>query len=118
MEPFDLQQLVGMQYTLHVGQQRETVTVLKAEVIYEIMKAHAMLLDTEGFEHFEMLDFFTGFESSPHNITWFSSYQLPKLEVRAAMQAIREGNSIAVAEWLVPDPTNPTKDPVERKKKA
>lgn len=118
MEKFDLQQLMGTQYTLTVGQEKATVTVLKAEVIYEIMKAHAMLLDSEGFEHFELLDFFTGFETSPYNISWYSSYQLPKLEVRAAMQAVREGNCIAVAEWLVPDPTNPIKEPLGRSKKA
>jgi len=106
MELFDLKTIGGMKFNVSTERGVTTVKVIPAELVYEIIKAHALLL-----EHPEMagtdnlLDLFTGFVDSPFEISWYSSTTDETPPMRAVMQAVKEGNQVVVVERL------PLRDP-------
>lgn len=116
--PFDLRQLFSNSYKFDISGSYQTacVYVVRTELLYEVIRAHTLLLqDPEHCGTDDLLELFTGFVPSPYDITWFSSYNPNKIVERAAMKAAQEGNMFAVAELLTVDNNNP---PMQRVKKA
>jgi hypothetical protein len=110
-EPFDLNSLfqTSIAFDITGSYQVNRVYVMKAELIYEIIRAHTLLMedpniDTPG----ELVDLFTGFVDSPYDITWYASNNGTKIVERAAMQAAKQGNMFAIAEYIPIDRNDPS----------
>ena len=110
---FDLSQLFGDAFTFDTSgsYQTDTVYVVKAELLYEVIRAHVMIMENPKLMQSpemptDIVGFFTGFVKSPQHLTWYSDYNPNKIVERAAMAGAKEGNTFAVAELLTVDHNN------------
>ena len=110
---FDLMQLFGdaIKFNVSGSYKSEQVYVLRAELLYEVIKAHVMIMENPSLMQSpempeDIIGFFTGFVDSPYSITWYSDYNPNKIVERAAMAGAKEGNMFAVAELLTVDHNN------------
>ena len=104
MPLFDLQKVGGTNFTVQDKTTGEEfiVKVIKAELLFEIMRAHQMQMEILGLvaEGVELVDLFEGFVQSPNDITWFTTTNHKLIPTKAVRQASKEGNRICVVELL------------------
>lgn len=101
MDKFDLSTLTGASFNVidEMGATK-TVKAIRAELLFEVIRAHTLLIEDPHCEVTELLDLFTGFIDSPYDVTWFTTTD-PKQPVEQAIkQAVMEGNEIVVIEIL------------------
>ena len=107
MPLFDLQKVGGTNYTVQDKTTGEefVVKVIKAELLYEIMRAHTLQMEILGLvaEGVELVDLFEGFVQRPEDITWFATENYKLIPTKAIKEACKEGNRIAVVEVLPND---------------
>ncbi len=100
MPKFDLSTLGGAQFTLATNDNIVQIKVLKSELVFEVIKAHTLLLDDPNCETTDLIDLFTGFVQTPYHITWVTTSN-PNLPLeRVVEQTIKEGNTLAVVEII------------------
>jgi len=92
----------GPQFNVHNTGTSELITikVLKAELVYDIIRLHTAVLDEPDCEVDELIDMFTGFSQSPYHITWYTTDEPREAISRAVMQAAAEGNELCVLELI------------------
>ena len=101
MDKFNLSTLSGASFNVidEMGATK-TVKVVRADLLFEVIRAHTLLIDDPHCEVTELLDLFTGFIKSPFDVTWYTTTD-PKQPVQDAIkQAVMEGNEIVVIEIL------------------
>ena len=101
MEPFDLQSIGGMQYNVQNGRGDViTIKIIKAELLFQIVKAHTLMLEDPHCAVTNLIELFTGFVATPFDVSWFTTTNPENVEQRAVMQAAKEGNRIVIIEMI------------------
>lgn len=124
MPLFDLKSVGGTTYNVQNQDTGDiiTVKVIKAELLFEIIKAHHLQLEIiNGTQHvdLEITQLMTGYLRSPYELTWYTTVtnKINQAEESAVKQACKEGNSIVVLEIIDPKPWEGFKRPIRKKKK-
>jgi len=101
MEKFDLSTISSATFNVTDGcGDIKVVRAIRAELLYEIIKAHTLVLEDPHCEVTDLIDLFTGFVASPYDVTWFTTHDTKEPVQKAIMQAAREGNDVVVIEIL------------------
>ena len=100
IDKFDFSTVGGMSFNVQSDQGVKTIRVIKAELLFEIIRAHQLYLNDPHCEVQDLIDLFTGFEFSPYDVTWFTTSNPRDIPSKAVIQAAKEGNEIVIVELI------------------